>query len=157
MLICEEMNNEAKSFAISYLQSHCRAVLASEAGKMNKGCKEAADMFPDGIPPLPWDYLPDTGVQVKNEYGRILVVAFLYLEKSSKMSVIGNVVANPVNTKRESYAAIEQALCFLPNYAKSKGAAWLQTFFGNRGICDIAESLGYKDGDPVVRNQLLAL
>lgn len=157
MLICEEMNSEAKSFAISYLQAHCRIALASKAGKTNKSCKEAAKLFPDGIPTLPWDFLPDTGVLVKNEYGRILAVAFLYLEKSSRMSVAGNIVTNPVNTKRESYEAIEQALCFLPNYAKSKGAAWLQTFFGNKGICDIAESLGYLDGDPVVRNQLLAL
>ena len=145
MLICEEMNNEGKQLAISWLHTRCVEVF------------QKTGLLPQQIPEMPWDFFPETGIQVKNEYGRVLAVAFLYLEKSSKMSVAGNIVTNPANLKRESYDAVEQALCFLPNYAKGKGAAYLQTFFGNRGICDIAESLGYKDGDPVVRNQLLIL
>ena len=140
MFVCEELDYKGKQLAISWLRTRC-----ADAAKM-----------PD-IQEIPWDFLPETGIQVKNEYGRVLVVAFLYLEESSKMSVAGNIIANPVNLKRESYDAVEQALCFLPNYAKGKGAAYLQTFFGNRGICDIAESLGYINGDPVVRNQLLFL
>ena len=145
MLICEEITANGKQLAISWLHTKCVEAFPKKG------------MPQQDIPEMPWDFFPETGIQVKNEYGRILAVAFLYLEKSSKMSVAGNIVANPVNLKKESYEAIEQALCFLPNYAKGKGAAYLQTFFGNRGICDIAESLGYKDGDPVVRNQLLIL
>ena len=96
---------------------------------------------------LPEDWLPQTGVMVKDENDRPLLAAFLYLEKSSPVAVAGWVIANPENTRRMSYNAAIIALSALKGYARKHKAKYLMSTFGNRGVNDILKRLGFVHGE----------
>ena len=96
---------------------------------------------------FPEEWLPSTGLSARVADGPLLAVATLYLEKSTPVAVCGFCVANPFNSARESERAVRALLSAMPDYAKKRGASWLLTTFGNRGINRILDEFGFIAGE----------
>ena len=96
---------------------------------------------------FPADWLPDTGLAAVDKFGKTIAVAFLYLEKSSPVAVMGWMAADPANVCRESHKAINLLVADIPLYAKRKGAKYLLSTFGNRSINSILEHHGFVAGE----------
>lgn len=97
--------------------------------------------------PFPSAMLPKTGLAARDENGNTLVVATLYLEKSSAIAVCGFCVANPLNGFRQSADAVKLLLADMPIYAKRCGAEYLMSVFGRKSLNKILDQLGFVPGE----------
>ena len=89
------------------------------------------------------DWLPMTGLSAYDDRMHLKAVAILYLEKNSPVAVCGWCVANPENSIWQSREAVRLLMEKMPYYAKSQGAKYLMSMFGNRGINHILDGLDY--------------
>lgn len=99
----------------------------------------------DGV--FPEAMLPRTGLTAKDESGKTLAVATLYLEKSSTIAVCGFCVANPKNRFRESADAAKLLLSVMPLYARRCGAEYLMSVFGRKSLNRILDRSGFLPGE----------
>ncbi len=108
---------------------------------------------PDAVFRAEW--LPSDGLAAHDFGGRTVMVAALYLDRTSPTAVCGWCVGNPINAGRTSRRAAEALMRAMPEYAKRRGAAWLMTTFGNRGLNRILDRLGFTTGETAENKFLL--
>ncbi|MCQ2378956.1 MAG: hypothetical protein MJ016_07115 [Victivallaceae bacterium] len=106
---------------------------------------------------FPASWLPFTGLAAFDDLGRCRATLAVYLDATSPVAVLGWLVADPLNTDRESFAAARALLEYAPVYARSKQCVHLITMFGNRGINRLCDQLGYRQGDKGVEHKYVNL
>lgn len=97
--------------------------------------------------PFPGAILPRTGLAVRDDDGATVAVAALYLERSSKIAVLGWCVADPQGPARKNADAVKLLLAAMPVYARRCGAEYLMSVFGQRSLNRTLDKMGFVNGE----------
>lgn len=106
--------------------------------------------------PFPDDFFPKTGVVAEDDSGRVRAIIPVYFEMNSAVAVSGHCMADPENTARESYDAIDAALRAVVDFARRNKRKYLVSIYGNRGVNRMAGRIGMIPAD-IVEEKFLQL
>ena len=112
----------------------------------------AADMLSShhtGVPgKFPADFLPETGIVVRDHSGMVCVIP-VYLEQSSSVAVLGHFIADSKVPRKKLREAAFLAIEGAKRFAKSAGKKHLISLFGRNSINRIADGCGFQNADSV--------
>ena len=100
--------------------------------------------------PIPESLLPSRGWMVEHE-GRFLASGFVYKDESSRLGMMEWVVANPLNTSRESLASLKALIGFITEYADENNIC-LFTTLRHEKLSKIYTKFGFQVGDTGMTN-----
>ena len=96
--------------------------------------------------------MPKTGLTVYDgEMIRLILI--IYLERSSKMAVLGWCISNPENRPRQSLNAVRLALSEAEQYVREKDVRHLISIFGSRSLNRELERVGFFPGDSNIQQK----
>lgn len=107
---------------------------------------------------FPFDCFPKTGISVYElRTGRLLAVVSLCFLTDVPIALLGWCTANPANSPRESAAAIRLGVAAAGIYAQGRGAKYLMSIYGNRGVNRILDRMGFRSGDRHAEHKMIGL
>ena len=92
----------------------------------------------------------------EDDSGRVRAIIPVYFEMNSAVAVAGHCMADPENTARESYDAIDAALRAVVDFARRNKRKYLVSIYGNRGVNRMAGRIGMIPAD-IVEEKFLQL
>ena len=107
----------------------------------------AAELFSKILPgPFPADFLPETGIVVRQN-GIALCYIPVYLEQTSSVAVLGHFIADPHADRKLLARAVRLAINQARNFAREHHKKYLVSIFGRNSINRIADKMGFISGD----------